>query len=186
LWYASITAASTPAAQFAEHLFNYLMQACMLLQYADFRQNMAPSWFLSCVNKCRPHKVCLMFLLLLLLALTALTGFNVTSAVRCWCCCEWASSNIIAAELAATALACGCQQLQHLGRMRCGLDVDSMACLAAVRHLMQLTVMWLLNSSALLRHGLLLLTGLKWLHVLCVENNLGSATTVACVMGCGV
>jgi hypothetical protein len=53
--------------------------------------------------------------------------------------------------------------------MRCGLEVDSLACLAAVRRLMQLTVLWLLNSSALLWHGLLLLTGLKWLHVLCVE-----------------
>ncbi|KAF6248731.1 hypothetical protein COO60DRAFT_1689590 [Scenedesmus sp. NREL 46B-D3] len=94
------------------------------------------------------------------LALTALTGLT-HLALR--------DAGAGVGDEAAAALAGSCQQLRHLDLHCCNLI--SMACLANVAHLMQLTELQLDVNSGLTQQGLLLLTGLKRLQHLGVENN---------------
>ncbi|KAF6253414.1 hypothetical protein COO60DRAFT_1643165 [Scenedesmus sp. NREL 46B-D3] len=86
------------------------------------------------------------------LALTALTGL--TRLVL-----KYNGAGV--GDEAATALAGSCQQLRHLDVSYCSLV--SMACLANVAHLPQLTELTLGGNSGLTQQGLMLLTGLKQL-----------------------
>ncbi|KAF6263254.1 hypothetical protein COO60DRAFT_486948 [Scenedesmus sp. NREL 46B-D3] len=94
------------------------------------------------------------------LALSALTGL--TRLVL-----EGARQGV--GSLAATAIAGSCMQLHHLELRDCNLG--SMASLANVRHLTQLTELRLEGNSGLTQQGLMLLTGLKRLQLLGVDTN---------------
>jgi Leucine-rich repeat (LRR) protein len=72
-------------------------------------------------------------------------------------------------DFAATAIASSCQQLRYLTLSQC--DLGSMACLAAVGNLTQLTGLWLDGNEGLTRQGLMLLTGLKQLQVLGIDRH---------------
>uniref|UniRef100_A0A383VBF8 Uncharacterized protein n=1 Tax=Tetradesmus obliquus TaxID=3088 RepID=A0A383VBF8_TETOB len=94
------------------------------------------------------------------LALTTLTGLTRL---------ELQLVNAGVGDLAATAIAGSCQQLRHLDLRSCSLG--SMACLAAVRHLTQLTELHLDGNSGLTVQGLMLLTRLKRLKHLGVDRS---------------
>ncbi|KAF6255485.1 hypothetical protein COO60DRAFT_1641489 [Scenedesmus sp. NREL 46B-D3] len=94
------------------------------------------------------------------LALTAVTGL--TRLVLCY-------SGAGVGDEAATAIAGSCQQLCELDLTKCNLV--SMACLANVAHLTQLTELRLGGNRGLKQQELLLLTGLKRLQHLTVERH---------------
>ncbi|KAF6251045.1 hypothetical protein COO60DRAFT_682155 [Scenedesmus sp. NREL 46B-D3] len=93
------------------------------------------------------------------LALTALTGLT-RLALR------HAGAGV---GEAATATAGSCQQLHHLDLTGCNLV--SMACLANVAHLTQLTELRLAGNSGLTHQGLMLLTALQRLQRFDVNRN---------------
>jgi hypothetical protein len=75
-------------------------------------------------------------------------------------------------DVAATALACCLRQLRHLDLSGC--DLGSMACLAAIGQLVQLTALRLSShseASELTERGLMLLTGLSCLQQLDIIGN---------------
>ncbi|KAF6260520.1 hypothetical protein COO60DRAFT_882322 [Scenedesmus sp. NREL 46B-D3] len=92
-------------------------------------------------------------------ALTALTGLT---GLRLW------AVGAAVGDETATALANSCQQLRHLDLSYCHLSI---ACLASVAHLTQLTGLRLLGNIGLTQQGLMLLTGLKRLQDLGVDRN---------------
>jgi hypothetical protein len=94
------------------------------------------------------------------LALTALT---------CLTQLELCGSEEAMGDLAATAIASSCKQLQHLDLRWC--DLHSMECLAAVAQRTQLTKLRLEGNDGLTQQGLMLLTGLKQLQQLGVDRN---------------
>jgi Leucine-rich repeat (LRR) protein len=94
------------------------------------------------------------------LALTALTGLTRLEL-------QHAGDGV--GDSAATAIASSCQQLQHLDLSEC--DLGSMACLAALRNLTQLTELRLYWFSGMTQQGLMMLTGLKGLQELSVGRN---------------
>ncbi|KAF6255391.1 hypothetical protein COO60DRAFT_1641580 [Scenedesmus sp. NREL 46B-D3] len=94
------------------------------------------------------------------LALTALTGL--TRLVL-----SGAGAGV--GDEAATGVAGSCQQLRHLGLAECNLV--SMACLANVALLTQLTGLRLEGNSGLTQQGLMLLTGLKRLQNLSMARS---------------
>ncbi|KAF6248730.1 hypothetical protein COO60DRAFT_1706822 [Scenedesmus sp. NREL 46B-D3] len=94
------------------------------------------------------------------LALTALTGL--TRLVL-----RFSGAGV--GDEAATALAGSCHLLRHLDFTDCHLV--SMACLANVAHLTQLTTLQLFCNSGLTQQGLMLLTGLKRLQHLGVDRS---------------
>jgi hypothetical protein len=71
-------------------------------------------------------------------------------------------------DLAACALACSLRQLQHLDLQQCELG-NSMACVAAIAHLTQLTELRLEANEGLLQQGLMLLTRLTDLRKIGVD-----------------
>jgi hypothetical protein len=91
------------------------------------------------------------------LALTALTGLTKLELL-------WLHDGV--GDLAAAAVAGSCKQLCHLALRDCSLG--SMACLASVRHLTQLTELCL--QGGLTQQGLMLLTGLTRLQQLGVDR----------------
>jgi Leucine-rich repeat (LRR) protein len=93
------------------------------------------------------------------LSLTALTGL--TRLVL-------AMAGAGVGDLAATAIAGSCKQLQHLDLVAC--ELGSMACLANIRHLIQLTELCLEGNAGLKQQGLMLLTGLMQLQQLGVDR----------------
>jgi hypothetical protein len=94
------------------------------------------------------------------LALTALTGLTRLVLAHAGAC---------VGDLAATAIAGSCKQLRHLDLQRCRLG-SSMACLANICHLSQLTELRLEGNAGLTQQGLMLLTGLKQLQQLGVDS----------------
>jgi hypothetical protein len=93
------------------------------------------------------------------LALTALTGLTKLEL-------QWLCDGV--GDLAAAAIAGSCKQLCHLDVQDCSLG--SMACLASVLHLTQLTELCLQGNSGLTQQGLMLLTGLTRLQQLSVDR----------------
>jgi hypothetical protein len=102
------------------------------------------------------------------LALTALTGL--TCLVLC-------DANEAVDDTAATALAWCLKQLWHLDLRAC--DLGSMACLAAIAHLQELTELRLEGNDGLAERGLMLLTGLTRLQQLGVTSQQVSDEAVA-------
>jgi hypothetical protein len=94
------------------------------------------------------------------LALTALTGLRSLVLNR-------VGAGV--GDTAAAAIAGSCKQLCRLDLSRCGLL--SMGCLANMRHLTQLTELWLTGNSGLMQQGLMQLTGLTRLQRLGVDRN---------------
>ncbi|KAF6252921.1 hypothetical protein COO60DRAFT_483593 [Scenedesmus sp. NREL 46B-D3] len=94
------------------------------------------------------------------LALVALTSLTTLALAR-------AGAGV--GDEAATALAGSCQQLCRLDLMGCSLF--SMACLASVAHLTQLTWLGLAGNRGLTPQGLMLLTGLKRQRELYVDRD---------------
>uniref|UniRef100_A0A383WM33 F-box domain-containing protein n=1 Tax=Tetradesmus obliquus TaxID=3088 RepID=A0A383WM33_TETOB len=78
-------------------------------------------------------------------------------------------------DVAATALACCCRQLRHLDLRGC--DLGSMACLAVIGQLPQLTELHL-DGTPITRRGLRLLTGLSYLRQLRVTFSAGVTASV--------
>jgi hypothetical protein len=93
------------------------------------------------------------------LSLTALTGLTRLVLAHAGAC---------VGDLAATAIAGSCKQLRHLDLKQCHLG--SMACLANIRYLKQLTELRLEGNAGPTQQELVLLKGLKQLQTLGIDG----------------